>query len=65
MKYFVLFKRQTGQKKHAYSVVDKELFPTLPINAIKATKEIGDVEIVTKKQCREWVKELGGKFYED
>lgn len=65
MKIFVLFKRPTGQKAHAYSVVTPEILATIDPNIIKATKEIGDIEIVKKEDCKKWVEELGGIWYGD
>lgn len=63
MKHFVLFKRQEGQLAHAYSVVSTETLEKLPKDIIKATKEIGELEIVPKELCKQLVEELGGVWY--
>ena len=63
MKYFVLFKLQKGQIKHAYSVVTAEMLKTIPEDIIEAKKEIPDIEIPTKDQLKAWVIELGGNWY--
>ena len=63
MKYFVLFKRQKGQKTDAYSVVDKETLETISKKYIKAIKEVPDTGIIEKADCKRWVEELGGVWY--
>lgn len=63
MKYFVLFKRQKDQEKHAYSIVTEDILETIPLGIIEKTKEIPDKEIYTKEECRIWVEELGGIWY--
>ena len=65
-KIFVLFKKQhPDQRAHAYSVVDEEILKTIDPETIKATKEIGEIEIVKKEDCKAWVLELGGIWYGD
>ena len=63
MKYFVLFKLQKGQIKHAYSIVTPDILKTIPEEIIQAKKEIEDIEIPTKDQLKAWVEELGGNWY--
>lgn len=65
MKYFVLFKRQKGQKTDAYSVVDADTLKEISKKNIKAIKEVPDTGIIQKEDCKKWVLELGGVWYGD
>lgn len=62
-KIFVLFKKQPWERANAYSVVTQEVYEQIPLQGIKAVKEIGDIEIVKKEDCKKWVEELGGIWY--
>lgn len=65
MKYFVLFKRQKNQKKHAFSLVSEETLKTIPKKIIKGKKKVGDVEILPKETLKELTLSLGGNWYGD
>jgi hypothetical protein len=62
-RYFVLFKRQKGQKTDAYSVVNEDTLNTIPKDIIKEVKEVPDTGIIEKADCKRWVEELGGVWY--
>ncbi len=64
-KYFVLFKRQPGQTKDAFSVVDKNTLKNIDKKIIKAKRSIGNIEIPRKEDLKAWLLELGGTWYGD
>lgn len=60
--YFVLFKLQPGEFGNAYSLVNEITLKNIPVNIIKAKKEVPN-EIYSKEQLKVFVEELGGKWY--
>lgn len=42
MKIFVVFKKQEGEIKHSYSLVDENMLPNLPQDQILTKKEVED-----------------------
>jgi len=60
--YFVLFKRQDGEKFNSYSLVDEKVLKNIPKNIIKKKLAVGDKKH-SKGDLIDFVKKLGGKPY--
>lgn len=60
--YFVLFKKQEGEKGNAYSLVNEITLKKIPSAIIKKKKEVPH-RIYSKEELRAFVEELGGEWY--
>lgn len=65
-KFFVVFKRQKGQKTDAFSIIKESQLSRVEKSAkIKWKLEIPNKEIYTKKELKAWMHELGGTWHGD
>lgn len=61
--YFVLFKRQAGQTKDSFSLVDSETYKSIPKKIIADQKRVPN-KLYSKEEMKKLLISLGGDWYD-